>query len=136
MYAGDSFFSLTMTGRIGLTVLSLVLAALTISAFVISACHLSRPARLLLAILVLWAFVWLSPQAYYLYYMALIDGLPLQNVVQLPPGPADIMRLLSFGGKASLAQHSQGLMGWVLILISLLPDPAVLLARFRAILGK
>ncbi len=136
MYAGDSFFSLTMTGRVGLTVLSLVLAALTLSVFVKIACHLSRPARLMLALLVLWVFVWLSPQIYYLYYLVLIDGLPLQNVVQMPPGPTDIMRLLGFGGKASLAHHSQGLMGWMLILISLLPDPTVLLARFRAIRGK
>ena len=136
MYSGDSFFSLTMMGRTGLIILSLTLAALTVSAFVISASRLPRPPRLLLALLFLWVFLWLSPQAYYLYYMMLIDGLPLQNVVQMPPGPSEVVRLLSFGGKTGLAQHSQGLLGWALILFSLLQVPADLLARLRTMLGR
>jgi len=122
-------------GRAGLIILSLVLAALTALAFVKYTCHMPRPARLLLALLFLWVFVWLSPQVYYLYYMMLIDGLPLQNIMQLPPGPSEIVRLLSFGGKASLAHHSQGLLGWVLILLSFLRGSAGLFARLRTILG-
>lgn len=136
MYAGDPFFSLTLIGRTGLIVLSLLLAAFTMSAFVRCARQLRRPARLLLALLVLWVFVWLSPQAYYLYYMILIDGLPLQNVVQPPPGPFEIIGLLSFSGKASLAHHSQGLLGWALILLSFLQAPVNLRGRFRTFLGK
>ncbi len=102
MYDGDSFFSLTMAARIGLLLLSFGLAALTAVAFIKITCRMAWPVRLLLAPVFLWIFVWLSPQVFYLYYMTLFDHLPLHNVVQSPPRPSQIMRLLSFAGKASL----------------------------------
>ncbi len=136
MYAGDSFFSLTMIGRTGLILVSVVLAAVTVAAFLKCARKLPAAARLLLALVFFWAFVWLSPQLYYLYYMILIDGLPLQNIVQKPPGLSEIVKLLSFGGKASLAHHSQGVLGWTLILLSFFRPSANLRNRFLTFMSK
>ena len=134
MYVGDPFFSPTMAGRTGLIVLSLVLAASVVAVFIRSVSPLPTLVRLLLALLVFWAFVWLSPQVYYLYYLMLFDGLPLQIVVQTPPGPSELAGLLSFTGIASLARHSQGVLGWALILLSFLSGPVNLRERFRSFL--
>ena len=136
MYDGDSFFSLTVTGRIGLVILSLALAALTAAVFVKTSCRMSRPARLVLAPVYLWVFVWLSPQVYYLYYVTLFDHLPLQNVVQFPPGPFEIAQLLSFAGKSSLSRHSAGLLGWGLIVLAVVCHPAGLVATVRSVFRR
>jgi hypothetical protein len=134
MYDGDSFFSLTMAARFGLVLLSFGLAALTAAAFIEITCHMAWPVRLLLAPVFLWVFVWLSPQVFYLYYMALFDHLPLHNVVQSPPRPSQIMHLLSFAGKATLPQHATGLLGWGLTVLAVLGERAVLSTRLRAVL--
>ena len=134
MYDSDSFFSLTMAARIGLVFLSFGLAALTAAAFIKITCRLAWPLRLLLAPVFLWIFVWLSPQVFYLYYMALFDHLPLHNVVQSPPRPSQIMHLLSFAGKASLSQHAAGLFGWGLIVLAFLGERAALSTWLRAAL--
>jgi hypothetical protein len=134
MYDGDSFFSLTMAARIGLLLLSFGLAALTAVAFIKITCRMAWPVRLLLAPGFLWIFVWLSPQVFYLYYMMLFDHLPLHNVVQPPPRPSQIMRLLSFAGKASLSHHAAGLLGWGLIVLAFLGERAVPSTRLRAVL--
>lgn len=134
MYDGDSFFSLTMAARFGLVLLSMALAALTAVAFIKITCRLAWPVRLLLAPVFLGVFVWLSPQVFYLYYMALFDHLPLHNVVQSPPWPSQIMRLLSFTGKAALSQHATGLLGWGLVVLAVLGERAVLSTRLRAVL--
>ena len=134
MYDGDSFFSLTMAARFGLVFLSFGLAALTAVAFIKITCRMAWPVRLLLAPVFLWAFVWLSPQIFYLYYMALFDHLPLQNVVQSPPRPLQIMHLFSFAGKAALSQHVTGLLGWGLVVLAVLGKRAVPSTRLRAVL--
>ena len=123
MYEGDSFFSLTLAGQVGLISVSAGLALLTIWAFVTCARHLPLVARLLLALCLFWLFVWLSPQVYYLYFMVLTGALPLQVVVHLPPRPDTIVKLLGFAGNASLALHAQGLFGWLLIAVSLITGP-------------
>lgn len=134
MYEGDSFFTLTVIGRIGLVLLSMGLAVLTAAAFIRIARCLVWPLRLLLALVFLWVFVWLSPQVFYLYYMALFDHLPLHNVVQAPPQPSHIMHLLGFSGKAALSDHATGLLGWVLIVLACVGERAVPSARLRAAL--
>ncbi|MEM7711776.1 MAG: hypothetical protein AAF264_13740, partial [Pseudomonadota bacterium] len=65
MYAGDSFFTLGPGGQAGLALLSLFLWALTLLA-ALRPVLAARTLRLLRAITLLWAFVWLSPQVYYL----------------------------------------------------------------------
>ena len=134
MYDSDSFFSMTMAARIGLLLLSFGLAALTAAAFIKMTCRMAWPVRLLLAPVYLWIFVWLSPQVYYLYYMTLFDHLPLQNVVQSPPRPLQIMHLFSFAGKAALSQHVTGLLGWGLVVLAVLGKRAVPSTRLRAVL--
>lgn len=134
MYDGDSLFSLTMAARFGLVLLSTGLAALTAAAFIKVTFRLGWPVRLLLALVFLWVFVWLSPQIFYLYYMVLFDDLVLQNVVQLPPWPSQIMHLLSFTGKTALSQHATGLLGWGLIALAVLGERAVASTRLRAFL--
>lgn len=134
MYDGDSFFSLTMAARFGLVLLSFGLAAMTAAAFIKITCRMAWPVRLLLASVFLWVFVWLSPQIFYLYYMALFDNLPLHNVVQSPPRPSQIMHLLSFTGKSVLSHHATGLLGWGLIVLAVLGDRAVPSTRLRAVL--
>ncbi|GIT92602.1 hypothetical protein JANAI62_31610 [Jannaschia pagri] len=63
-------------------------------------------------------FVWLSPQVYYLFYWATFDGLPLQSVIKTPPGPGDLLRLLTFTEEASLSRHGQGVLGWSLLALA------------------
>ncbi len=132
MYDGDTFFSLTMAARVGLVFLSMGLAALTAAAFIKITCRLAWLLRLFLALVFFWVFVWLGPQVFYLYYMTLFDDLVLHNVVQLPPGPLQIMHLLSFTGKANLSQHAAGLLGWGLIVLAILGERAVPSKRLRA----
>jgi hypothetical protein len=134
MYDGDTFFSLTMAARFGLVCLSMGLAALTAAAFIKVTCRMFWPLRLLLAPAFLWVFVWLSPQAFYLYYMMLFDYLPLQNVVQSPPRPWQIVHLLGFSGKAALSHHATGVLGWGLIVLAILGERAVPTQRLRVVL--
>ena len=116
MYAGDSFYSLSGAGQAGLVVLSAFLAAVAV------ACVLApfRPAtsplwRMTAALAAFWAFLWLSPQIYYVYYLIILDDLPWQMVVGLPPDPALIIDLLLFKGPASLSAHAKGVLGWLLL---------------------
>lgn len=116
MYAEDSFFSLTVAGRTGLVVLS----AIMMLALTALAVHISRgraiAVRVVVPLAVFWAFVWLSPQVYYTYYMFLFEDLPLQSVIKSPPGPKRIVRLLTFTERPTLAVHSAGIMGWAMII--------------------
>lgn len=121
MYAEDSFFTLSLAGRVGLVALSMALAAV-----LFALAHLSfrffdgvPPVKRLLARLgvatgLFWAFVWLSPQVYYLYYQAIFDGLPWQIVVGPPPGLGHVVGLLAFAEADTLSDHSKGVLGWAL----------------------
>ncbi|MEM7644499.1 MAG: hypothetical protein AAF366_18535 [Pseudomonadota bacterium] len=117
MYDGDSFFTLSAWGQAGLALLSLCLWAGTVG-LCLRPVLTSRALRLARAVALLWAFVWLSPQVYYLYYQAIFDGLPWQIVVKAPPGPDHLIRLLTFTEQASLSRHSQGVLGWSLLALS------------------
>ncbi len=132
MYADDPFFNLSTVGRAGLVALSVlvfvVILALALAVFRrinLRSWSLSLAARLVLALCVLWAFEWLSPQLYYQYFQLIIDGLPAQIVVKPPPSPAALFDLLSFSAKSSISHHSRALLGWALILAALyaaMPD--------------
>lgn len=123
MYNGDSFFTLSSGGQTGLALLSLALAAATF----VAAGRLFKlvperglaaklAARLGVAVFVMWLFIWLSPQLYYLYYLTLFDGLPWQIVVQNPPEFHAILQQITFTGPATLSDHSKGALAWLLIL--------------------
>ena len=76
MYAEDSFHTLSLLGQIGLVALSLFLACLLVLASWRLALRRRAAIRIALALCLLYLFVWLSPQVYYLYYLTLFDGLP------------------------------------------------------------
>lgn len=113
-YAEDSFFTLTYLGRVGLVGLSTTLAVVWIG-FAWRLRAFPRFWAILLAFGLFWAFVWLSPQVYYTYYLFLFDDLPRQWVARWPK-PEHLIRLLSFTERATLSAHSQGLLGWALII--------------------
>jgi len=120
MYDGDSFYTLTGIGRIGLVALSVTATALLIWVLISSTRRMTWPIRVIVALLLFFAFVWLSPQLYYTYYMTLFDGLPWQIVVKDPPSANYLFKLLTFRGPANLSAHSLGTMGWVLIAAALI----------------
>lgn len=113
MYDGDSFFTLDPAARTGLLTLSAVLAAFAIW----GAWRIAGPPsrRVALAVAAWWAFLWLSPQAYYQFYRAVIPDLPRQVVIGRPPGPSGLLRRLAFVEERSLSRHGQGLLGWAMI---------------------
>ncbi|MEO1139034.1 MAG: hypothetical protein AAFW87_06220 [Pseudomonadota bacterium] len=84
-----------------------------------------RAARIVLAITVFWAFLWLSPQVYYFYYMLIIDSLPWQIVIKAPPGAGDLVRLMSFSDDASLSAHGQGALGWAMVAAAVFKAPVL-----------
>ncbi len=131
MYREDSFFTLTSAGQIGLAVLSVLLAvclflfarALFITCAVRGGFR-SWGIRVSISLALYWSFLWLSPQLYYLYYQAIIEGLPWQIVVQTPPSPVDAMTTLAFSGSNTLSEHSKALLGWGLLIYGIVARPA------------
>lgn len=115
IYAGDSFFTLEPWAQVGLAGLSAVLGAgvLFAVARLVSAWNGGGwVASLALGAGLWWGFLWLSPQVYYLYYQAVIPGLPWQVVIGWPPGPGEILSLMTFTERPSLSAHARGLLGW------------------------
>ena len=121
MYTEDSFFSLTQLGQLGLAALSLVLFVLTVMAMWRLARRVSVFVAIPVALVLFWAFSWLSPQIYYFYYMTQFEGLPWQSVIHPPVGPVEIAKLLFFQGEARLSEHSRGVLGWALIASAIWP---------------
>ena len=72
----------------------------------------------MVATILFFGFVWLSPQVYYTYYMTLFDGLPWQVVVKEPPSWRHLYGLMTFGGQTNLSAHSQGILGWLFLGVS------------------
>lgn len=115
MYEGDSFFTLSMGGRVGLALLSLALAAAILALTWHTTKERPLAWRLAIAAALFYLSVWLSPQIYYLYYQMIFDGLPWQIVVKPPPSPVHIAELLSFQYRPNLSAHSKGIFGWLLL---------------------
>ncbi len=82
--------------------------------------HLRIVARLLLALGLFVVFDWLSPQIYYLWYLVIFDGLPLQWVAGYLPRPLDAAKILALMGPDSLSAHARTLLGWGMIGVALL----------------
>ena len=122
MYEGDSFFTLTIWGRIGLLGLSVVFAVAALAITRLMTFH--RP---LLIRVPIWAvlfitFVWASPQGYYTYYRLIFDGLPAQSIVGAVPRPEELIALLTFRHSATLSAYSVGLLGWAMLAVALWPQ--------------
>ena len=120
MYAEDSFFTLGMGARIALVCLTLTLSVLCLWLVWYMTEGIGRVGRVLIAVGIFYLFIWVSPQVYYMLYWAVSDGLPLQWVVQSPPNPLKLFKLLTFTDRATLTEHGQGVLGWLLIVTGLL----------------
>ncbi|MEL6503283.1 MAG: hypothetical protein AAFO61_11040 [Pseudomonadota bacterium] len=119
IYGEDSFLTLTGPERATILALGVIMAWLCLWWSTRMGRGLIVPARLAIALFVFALFVWLSPQVYYTFYMRFFS-LPLQPVIGWPPSPAHYAEILTFTGRANLSAHSQGVLGWLLILASLL----------------
>ena len=117
-YDGDSFFTLSMAGRIGLICLSAVLSAAVLILASLVMRGRGQWARLIAALAAFALFVWLSPQIYYIYYRMIIPGLPAQWVIGGPPY-AQMLAFATFSGPVNLSAHGQGVLFWMLALLSL-----------------
>ncbi len=109
MYEGDSFFTLSGGGQIGLAVLSGIMSV----AMVWLTWRLARawalPIRIVIWAALFVAFVWLSPQIYYFYYMTIIDGLPLQVVIKSWPDFNTLEHDADFSSRSMAADARAGL---------------------------
>ena len=117
-----TILQLTPWVRAGLLILSAILAVATL--YAARRAHGAVDGRqlqgrlirhLFIAAGVFWLFVWLTPQIYYLFYMACLPGLPAQMVIGWPPWPAEPARLLWLDFTADLPPIAQGLLGWTLL---------------------
>ncbi|HUS54384.1 MAG TPA: hypothetical protein VMY41_10320 [Thermohalobaculum sp.] len=121
MYHEDSLFTLGVAEMAGLLALTAVMTLCLLK--------LARRAfrrgdiwrRLLWAVGLFWAFLWLSPQVYYLFYQLIVSGLPVQFVIDWPPGAETVLRRLTFTGPATLAAHGHGVLGWALVVMAVRP---------------
>jgi len=116
MYDGDSFFTLSVWGQVGLACLSVALAAICL---LVQWSFARWLWGFVLAALIFYVFVYVSPQVYYTYYRFIFDGLPAQWVIS-PPGLGEIINLLTFRSGSNLSAHSQGALGWSLIGVALI----------------
>ncbi len=121
MYGNDTFFHLSGSGQIGLVLISLILGIATIGLCLLFSSRFGLFVKVLVAFVLIWAFTWLSPQLYYLYYWLIFDDLPMQWVLQAPPSPPDIVRLVTFSGPATLSDHAKGLLFWLMTFTVLWP---------------
>lgn len=115
MYRQDSFFDLSPWGQAGLVAIStLLFLPVLFVAWAFLRSH-GPVIRLGGALVLFWLFVWLSPQAYYMYYWMIFPDLPLQWVIWPPPGPNKAAHMLLFHYRQNLSAHSQGILGWCVI---------------------
>ena len=121
MYRDDSFFTLGIAEAAGLVVLAAVLAFCLLK-LVLRVCRRGKIWQRLAWVLGLfWVFLWVSPQIYYLYYQLIFLGLPVQLVIDWPPGAEVVLRRLTFTGPATISAHSQGVLGWAILVVAARP---------------
>ena len=109
LYEGDSFFTLGLAGRAGLVTLTCALTLLCVWAIR----AMRWPWGLVGVVPLFAAFVWLSPQVYYLYYQMIFDGLPWQIVVQAFDA-GQVLDLILFRERATLSDHGKGVLFWLM----------------------
>ena len=121
VYEGDSFFTLGVAGQIGLLIVSLLMAAAALGVTRLMTFHRPLILRPFIWAVLFISFIWLSPQGYYTYYRLIFDGLPAQSVIQAPPRPEELLAFLTFTGDATLSAHSVGVLGWLMLVVAMLP---------------
>lgn len=121
MYSSDSFFTLSVAGQIGLLLVSVFMAIVTLGFTRLLTFHRPYILRPFIWGVVFISFIWLSPQGYYTYYRLIFDGLPAQSVIQAPPRPEVLWAYLTFSGAATLSAHAIGVLGWLTLVVAMLP---------------
>ena len=124
MYGSALFSSLSLYGQIGLLILSVVLFVLAVAVTRVIVTGWPAVVRLMLALIVLWCFMWLSPQAYYSYYSLLSDDMPQKWVIASPPPLGLTLRVITFSGPPDLIHHAYGALGLLLMGSALWRQPA------------
>lgn len=115
-YTDDTFFHLGPLAQAGLLTISVLLACATLYLVIRITRNLPWYFGLLLAALVFWAFEWVSPQVYYLYYWVIFDSLPMQWVIGWPPPLKETIQLVFFSGEDTISAHSRAALFWLLVL--------------------
>ena len=131
-YSGDTLYNLSLAGRVGLVLLTVLLVVLLISLSLRKSRWLqqlprTRPgaafallaADLLLTLVLFVLAVMLVPQVYYTYYLLLFDFLTQQWVIK----PSRLVRLwqsLSMDSNAGSSLHAIGFTGWWLLVLTVL----------------
>lgn len=120
MFEGDTYFIHVAGAEVALAVFSGLLVFLAIAAVRLARRRVELAAAApAIGIVFWWLFLWLTPQLYYLLYVALSDALAFDLIIGWPPGPGRMMELLGFRGEASLTDFAVGVLGWAMILASL-----------------
>ena len=130
-YPGDSIFTLSLPGAVGLIVLTSLLVLLLIGVSRLKSTWLQQIYRtrsvngmamlsldLLLTTLLFVLGITMVPQLHYSYYHLLFE-LPHQWVIK-PLSIADVWHILRVPTGASLATHATGLCGWWLLMLVVL----------------
>lgn len=120
IYAGDSLFTLNAPSAVLLVGMALTMAVLALWLVRFLARRQIWPARLMIALVAIYLYEWLSPQVFYEYYRLLFPDLPAQWAAR-PPGPFALGRLMTFTDQANLSFHSRGVLAWLFILVALWP---------------
>lgn len=119
MYAEDTFFHLSLTGRVGLVVISGAMGALCLWGAWALGRRARWPARVLAGLGIFCVFEWLAPQVHYLWYRQVIDGLPLQWVIGRWPDPSAVWRVMGFQTPPSLSAHGRAGLGWTVLVVAI-----------------
>lgn len=120
MFEGDSYLILISGGEVALAALSGLLVFLAVASVRVTRRYVNLPAAVpALGIVSFWVFVWVTPQIYYLLYMALLDGLGFQWIIGWPPGPQRLIGLLTFQAQATDVDMPLGVLGWVMFLVAI-----------------
>ena len=122
MYGKDGFFALTPHRQVGLALLSVVLCVLMVGLTRTFTRGWPWVVRLMLTLVLLWVFIWLSPQVYYSLQSLLSDDVPARWVIGMPPPLGKTLRVITFTGPADLTHHGQGALGLLMLFSGLSRD--------------
>ncbi|MEM7508520.1 MAG: hypothetical protein AAF415_17455 [Pseudomonadota bacterium] len=119
LYQADSLFTLSPLAQAGVLAISALLSVLMLLVMRWAALRLGWWALICLP-LAFWAFDWISPQIYYLYYLTVFEGLSWQIVVGWPPpGWREVAAIVTFLGPENLSAHGRGALFWAMLVFML-----------------
>ena len=119
MYGSDSFHALTLTQQIGLAALSAAVFALIIGLTRLIVTGWPAVVRMMLALVLLWLFMWVAPQLYHSFYALVLENVPQEWVVEGPPPLGRTLRVITFTGPADAFHHAMGALGLLMVLTAL-----------------